>query len=174
MNYKEAERLLIRTNKKQPNVIRHCKAVSKLAYSIAKQIKKNGYDVDPEKTRIAALLHDIGRAISHENHEFEGAKMLRKIGEKELADMILRHGCSAVIAKDLCIPGDFEPKTIEEKIVAYCDGRFDTDKLVTLKQRYALLKKRATKERWKTIVKTKPRAFRTEKEINKMMKTKVS
>lgn len=169
VNYKKAEKLLIKINKKYPNVIKHCKAVSRFAYKVAKQIKKNGYDVDPEKVRVAALLHDIGRGRNHEFHEFEGAKILRKMGEKELANIVLRHGCSSVIAKELCIPGDFEPKTLEEKIVAYADGRFDNDRQVTLKQRYALLKKRVTKERWKIIAKTKRRAFRTEKEIKKML-----
>jgi len=173
MDYMEAKKLL-KEKLKNRTIINHCVAVSKFAYKLARKIKRNGYNVDPEKVRIAALLHDIGRCVNHKGHEFEGAKILRRLGEYDIARIIERHGIAKEEAEELGIKGEFEPQTLEERIVAYSDGRFDGDQMVTLKERFKLILKRSDDYRKRLIEKAKKRSFENEKFIMKLLETKVN
>ena len=77
------------------NVIRHCKAVAKLALEIAKRCQERGVDVDIKLVTIGALLHDIGRAKTHSvHHEVAGDEIakslnlpnsIRSINEQDLS-----------------------------------------------------------------------------------------
>ena len=76
---------------------------------------------------IGALLHDIGRALSHDiTHGFKGANILRKEGLPENVALIVeRHvlgGFTSSEALHLGLPPkDFLPTTLEEKIVCVAD-----------------------------------------------------
>lgn len=107
-------------------VVEHCLAVAKKAIEIARQIRANGYEVDLKLVELGALLHDVGRARTHDiEHGVEGAQLLRSRGLGELAGFAESHigaGIPAREAGELGLPvRDFMPQTLEEKIVAYAD-----------------------------------------------------
>ena len=166
MNYEKALKFLEKTfPNNQYNIIGHCKAVSNLAYDIAKKLKANGIYIDIEKVRVAALLHDIGRANGTENHSVDGGKILRALGKKEIAEIIERHGSGFEETND----ENHLPKTIEDKIVIYADSRVDFDKIVTVEERYKSLRRRYTGKDGEILEKTVKRHEKIVKEIEDML-----
>ena len=111
-------------------VLRHVKAVEKVATRIALQCK----NVDLEFVKTAALLHDIGRFKTGKgkhgiNHGIIGAEILRNEGLDERYALVCeRHIGVGIRKKDvveqkLPLPEqDFVPETNEEKIIAYADN----------------------------------------------------
>jgi len=75
-----------------------------------------------------ALLHDIGRTISHEvDHGIEGARLIREQGwDEKLAKIVERHiggGITKREAEEVGLPPkDYIPQTLEEKIVCHADN----------------------------------------------------
>jgi uncharacterized protein len=126
LSVKEALRLLRKAGC-APNVVKHCKTVADLATRIAQQIARNGTPVDVHLVTIGALLHDIGRAQTHEiKHAIIGAKIARSFDLPEaIVQIVERHIGSGITAKEAARLGlpkrSFLPKSLEEKIVAYSD-----------------------------------------------------
>jgi uncharacterized protein (TIGR00295 family) len=111
------------------SVRNHCIAVEKLALEIARNVKENGTDVDLDAVKLGALLHDIGRAFTHDpfQHFIKSAEILRKEGfDEKIVKIAERHfsaGLRADEAKRLGLPEkDFMPQSIEEKIVSLSDN----------------------------------------------------
>lgn len=108
-------------------VIKHCKAVAKLATKLAQKIEQKGVIVDIDLVKIGSLLHDLGRAKTHNiEHAIIGAKLAESFNLPEsITQIIERHigaGITAEDAKKLGLPKkSFLPRTLEEKIVAYSD-----------------------------------------------------
>ena len=104
-------------------VIDHCKAVRDVALKIA---KKAG--ADEKLVEVGALLHDIGRGKTHSiNHVLEGVKIAKKLElSEDIIKIIERHigaGISKDEAKKLGLPeNNYEPITLEEKIVCHADN----------------------------------------------------
>ncbi len=109
-------------------VIRHCKAVRKVAVRIAKKAHAN-----IELVEAGALLHDIGRSKTQGiMHGVEGAKIARTLGLPESLINIIERHLGAGIPKDEAIelglpPKDYVPVTLEEKIVAHADNLIEND-----------------------------------------------
>ncbi len=107
------------------SVIEHVLAVERVALRIADEVK---IPVDRELVRQGALLHDIGRAVTHGiEHAVVGAETARRLGlDERIVRIIERHigaGITAAEARDLGLPErDFLPETPEEKIVAFADN----------------------------------------------------
>ncbi|MBU2559673.1 TIGR00295 family protein [archaeon] len=116
------------------NVIAHLISVSKNAAVIADRVK---IPVDRDLIKRGALLHDIGRCRTHGmGHGIEGGKILRELGfPEEIAKIAERHigaGITSDEAEKLGLPpGDYCPKTPEEKIVAYADNITMGNKMAT-------------------------------------------
>lgn len=118
-----------KTRKDFDAVLKHSKAVQKVALRIAKKVK--GIDIEFIKT--ASLLHDIGRfrcppgKLSYK-HGIVGAKILR--GEKLqghalVAERHLGAGISKkeVVKQKMKLPSrNYIPRTKEEKIIAHADN----------------------------------------------------
>jgi uncharacterized protein len=108
-----------------PDVVAHCKAVSKMAISITNRMK---ITLDYDLVRRGALFHDIGRSKTHGiDHAVEGVAIARNLGfPDELVNIIERHigaGITASEAVRLGLPEkDYLPQTVEEKIVSYADN----------------------------------------------------
>jgi uncharacterized protein len=108
-------------------VIRHSKKVHANAVNLAVKIIENGCPVEMRLVEVGALLHDMGRAITHQiDHGVIGAEMARSLHLDEKIVKIIENHIGAGIPKNeaaaLGLPEkDFIPKTIEEKIVCYAD-----------------------------------------------------
>ncbi len=108
-------------------VLKHSKAVQKLALGIG----KNAKDVNLDFIKSASLLHDIGRfqcgpdAIKH---GIIGGDILRKEGLPEHALVAERHLGAGISKEDIAeegleLPlGDYIPVSKEEKIIAHADN----------------------------------------------------
>ena len=108
-----------------PHIIKHQEAVMRKALDLAHHIKSIPINLD--LIRAGALLHDIGRLRSHDlDHTAYGGDLLRTLGfPEELARIAETHGLGGITpeeAIELGIPvRDYNPKTIEEKIVCLAD-----------------------------------------------------
>jgi len=121
-------------NKCSAKVIKHCKAVTKLALETANVLKEKGLKVDSELVEIGALLHDIGRSKTHTvHHAVVGAEIAKAAGLPDsVVSIIKRHvggGITASEAEKLGWPEDvYVPVTLEEKIVSYADKLIEKGK----------------------------------------------
>lgn len=119
-------------------VIKHCKAVARLALKTAEACKQRGLNVDLDLVEIGALLHDIGRSKTHTvHHAIVGAEILEIAGLPEpLISVIKRHvggGITAREAEKLGWPKDvYFPVTLEERIVSYADKLIKNSKPVPI------------------------------------------
>jgi len=129
---------LLRESQCSLKVIRHCKAVAKLALETAEACKENGLNVNLELVEIGALLHDVGRSKTHSvHHAVVGAEILEAAGLPEaVISIIKRHvggGITSDEAEELGWPNDvYVPVTIEEKIVSYADKLIEKSKRVPI------------------------------------------
>jgi len=135
----EALKILVQSGCSSP-VVKHCKAVERLALKIAKVCKEEGLNVDPSLVRIGALLHDVGRSKTHGvNHVIEGVRIAQSLGLPDsLVSIIGCHaggGISIEEAKKLgWPPGRYVPQTLEEKIVTYADKLVEGSRRVKIEK----------------------------------------
>lgn len=123
------------------NIIAHSRMVSRCAYALAKAIGKRGTMVDAELARAGGWLHDIaklenkdGKLVPRKNHAEAAGELLRKEGLDRVASVAEVHDIGA---------GEFgRLKTIEDKIVCYCDKRAEHDTVVSIDERLDALRVR--------------------------------
>ena len=109
----------------------HCQAVCEQALKIGKMLNQSGCDLNLDVIQSAALLHDIARARSH--HTEEGARILRREGYPELAEIIHRH-------QDLTkVDGEWNANAQpdETEVVYLADKLTQETRTVTLEERFA-------------------------------------
>jgi len=113
-------------------VVVHCATVRAVAEEMAKGIKQ----ADMKLVIAGALLHDIGRSETHTiMHACIGAQILEGYGvPADICEIVRKHtgaGLDADEAVELGLPpGDYMPKTIEEKIVAQADNMVSDNRVV--------------------------------------------
>ena len=106
---------------------------------MAERLKEKGVNVDVRLMEAGALLHDIGRGVTHEvDHAAVGGRMVREMGILEdVARIVDRHvggGIPSGEARRLGLPeGVYVPETVEEKLVAYADKLICGSKVVDIK-----------------------------------------
>ncbi len=114
-------------------VMEHLWAVHDYAMEIASDI-----DCDKNLVEVGSLLHDIGRSRSHAiDHAVIGAEILRKEGvDEDVVHIVERHvgaGLTSEEAVQLGLPpGDYIPKSIEEKIVCHADNLVGSNDRVSI------------------------------------------
>jgi uncharacterized protein len=145
----EAEALGIHKNLGSDQVIvAHCREVRSVAKLIAQEFRVRGFQVDVDAIAAGALLHDIGRTKTHAVlHGYEGAEILRGLGvDGKVVEIVKRHvgaGISEEEARSLGFPpGDYVPRSLEERIVCFADKIVAKDGL----QRFAEEVKRFTRK----------------------------
>lgn len=143
------------------NIIKHMEKVAELCGILADEFEKKGIKIDKDILISSALLHDALRVCDIRNykpfdlkknatkkdlqtwenlrqkykkigHEKATAEILKEMGEKKIAKLILKHDFYMID----------KLKTWEEKILYYADKRVDHDKIVSLKKRFKEGKKR--------------------------------
>lgn len=127
-------------------VISHIRAVTEKSVEIARRISENGHEVDIDRVRVGAILHDIGRARTHKvSHGVEGAQILRERGLEDFAPFAENHlgaGITREESEDMDIPdGNYMPKSLEEKIVTYGDNLIRGDEVITFEEAVEELEK---------------------------------
>jgi len=126
---------------------RHCFAVADAAVGVA-SLLEGRHGIDMDALWPAALLHDIGRYVTHDPilHGVEGYHLLMRLGHEEAAFICASHvlfGLDATDAARFGLPGrDFVPRTYEERIVPLVDFLIDGDQPTTLDLRFSSLRER--------------------------------
>jgi len=121
-------------------LIDHCEAVHSLCMKLAGTLNKKNpaIHIDKKLVSVGALLHDIGRTRRQGvDHGVAGAQILRNLNAtndaflEKVARICERHiggGIRHAEAKKLGLPdGDYVPRTLEEKIISYCDNLVDEE-----------------------------------------------
>jgi len=126
---------------------KHCFAVANAAAKVGHVLAKARL-IDSSFLWSAALLHDIGRYVTHDPllHGVEGYKLLSMLGHEQEAYVCASHilfGLSAAEATQLGLPyRDFVPHTIEEKLIPLVDYLIEYDQPTTLNRRFSSLRER--------------------------------
>lgn len=119
-------------------VINHSAAVANLALTTANTIHDRGVNVDVHLVEVGAILHDVGRSVTHTvDHAVEGAKIAKKADLPEsIISIIKRHvggGITQNEALKLGWKNDiYMPLTNEEKIVSYADKLIEKSKIAPI------------------------------------------
>lgn len=114
------------------HVVRHCEAVTRTAVCIGKALNENGENFSIPLIQAAGLLHDALRV--RKKHWQAGAEMAFDYGYPEVADIIYDH---------MNYMHPIPVLDINEKdIVCLADKLRQEDRLVTLEERLAPVKKR--------------------------------
>lgn len=121
------------------NIIEHSLKVKEVAMFISRKLQASGTHVNLGIVNDASLLHDIDKHKTlndNENHGKLSEKILLEEGiSREIASCARKHHLSNILEEK---PFD----TIEEKVIYYADKRVVHDKIVSLNERFAYLKKR--------------------------------
>jgi putative nucleotidyltransferase with HDIG domain len=126
---------------------RHCYAVADAAQRIGSAVAPYRA-VNMDFLWSAALLHDIGRRVTHDPvlHGVEGYKCLSALGHHEEAHICAAHilfGLRSDEAAQVGLPeDDFVPCTIEAQLVTLADFLMECDRPTTLERRFASLRRR--------------------------------
>ncbi len=152
--------------------IRHSQSVASFAFDLAKQIHTQhpSLDVNPEKVRIAGLLHDIGRSKDGD-HEINSVAILKQESLEDIAAIVM-HGS---MYENSVLRGKADesllPSSLENKIVAYADSRCK-DAVVSLRERFAEILERRSLERTKvaSLKMAQQRYCDLEKELLELLK----
>jgi len=135
---------LLKKYKTPSNVIRHCEVVTRIAKRISSQLK----GVNLELVIAGAMLHDIGRSVTHSIfHAIEGVKILKRENISErIINIVKNHigtGIPKKEAKKLDLPeDDYIPKTIEEEIVSFADNLSKGEKEISFEEAKKLFVKK--------------------------------
>jgi len=117
-------------------VIAHCRAVRDLALAYASDPL-----VDRDLVETGALLHDIGRGVTHDLcHAEVGGEICRSLGlDEAVAAIVERHIGAGLTADESSllglVPRDCMPRTLEEKIVAHADNLVKGTRAIVLEER---------------------------------------
>ena len=108
-------------------VVRHCVNVAVIAAHIGEELVEAGFELDLVLVEAGALLHDLGRSVTHGiGHGAVGGETARGLGlPMAVVRIIERHtgaGIPADEAAELGLPvGVYVPESLEEKVVCYAD-----------------------------------------------------
>lgn len=126
---------------------KHCEAVAEAAARVGQALGEHRV-IDQGFLWSAALLHDIGRCVTHDPilHGVEGYHLLMGLQHPEEAFVCASHILfgldSAQAARFGLPPRDFLPQTMEERLVPLVDFLLEGVRPTTLSQRFLGLRRR--------------------------------
>jgi putative nucleotidyltransferase with HDIG domain len=126
--------------------IEHSVGVAEYAFRLALSIQNRHphLPVDPNKVRIAGLLHDIGRSRPGD-HEINSVAILKAEGLPEIASIVMHGTLYEIQLLRGIVDPSLLPQTLENKIVAYADTRFRLAP-VSLEERFTDIHQRRSHE----------------------------
>lgn len=122
------------------SVIRHCSVVAATAAALSEK----SLFFDDDLVEAGALLHDIGRSVTHGiGHAQAGADLCRSLGLGEDLARIVECHTGAGLTTDECIqlgllPIDCTPPTPESALVACADNLVRGEQVITIEERLEL------------------------------------
>ena len=125
----------------------HCRAVAEHAAVLGRALARR-HPVDHAFLWRAALLHDIGRSITHDpvGHGVEGCRLLSGLGFEREAQLCASHvlfGLEASEAAQFGLPErEHLPEGLEERVITLVDFLVEHTRPTTLRQRFESLKRR--------------------------------
>ena len=125
----------------------HCRAVAEHAAALGRALAGR-HPVDHDFLWRAALLHDIGRSVTHDpvGHGVEGHKLLSGLGFEREARLCASHvlfGLEASEAAQFGLPErQHLPEGLEERIVTLVDFLVEHNRPTTLRRRFESLRLR--------------------------------
>jgi uncharacterized protein len=142
------------------NIIKHVLAIEKFSLKTAGLILQHNKNIEIDLKLISdgALLHDIGRSVTHSiNHAVEGVKIAKKLGfNPSILSIIGNHIGAGITQEEAVVLGlpkkDYIPLTIEEKIVANSDNLFGGEKRRDIAYLYNLLIKQNNLDAAKRVI----------------------
>jgi uncharacterized protein (TIGR00295 family) len=114
--------------------VAHCQACARISKLLSEAVARRGSVVNQEAVEAGALLHDIGRSQTPlVNHGYVGAQILEKEGvDAAVVEIVKRHVGAGISAEEATVlgfpPGDYIPKTLEQKVVCFADKMLDGDR----------------------------------------------
>lgn len=130
--------------------------VAELCENLADECEKKKIKIRKNILIKSALLHDVFKTQG-KDHAKKMADYLRKIGEKEMANLVEKHDFWQID----------NLKTWEEKILYYADKRVYEDKIVSLKRRIAESRKRYPNPS-KEVLSAERKMFELEAELGEL------
>jgi uncharacterized protein (TIGR00295 family) len=115
-------------------IVAHCQACARISKLLSERAVGRGRAVNVEAAVAGALLHDIGRSqIQTVAHGYVGAGILEKEGVEGVVVEVVRRHVGAGISPEEAVtlgfpPGDYIPRTTEQKIVCFADKLLDGDR----------------------------------------------
>jgi uncharacterized protein (TIGR00295 family) len=114
--------------------VSHCQACAKISRTLSERAIQRGQSVNGEAAIAGALLHDIGRSQTQTvGHGYVGAGILEKEGvDPVVVEIVRRHVGAGISPEEAAAlgfpPGDYIPRTLEQKIVGFADKLLDGDR----------------------------------------------
>lgn len=152
MNYQEALGFLHRLAPEEEGWVTHSVKTAEAAFRISKALRDAGSDTDPERVRVEALLHDVGRSEGHGHlHGWSGYKLMKEQGLEEYARPCVSHWLKGRTPEEIMHESPaLDPEfvdhvfrvtgcaefTLDERIVALADSMTSFDLFVTVRERY--------------------------------------
>jgi len=115
-------------------IVSHCQACAKISKALSERAVQRGLPVNEEAAVAGALLHDIGRSQTQTvAHGYVGAGILEKEGvDPVVVEIVRRHVGAGISPEEAAAlgfpPGDYIPRTLEQKMVGFADKMLDGDK----------------------------------------------
>ena len=120
-------------------VVKHCKKVAKAAS------RYHGASVDDSLVYAGAIMHDVGRCVTHSiHHAAEGARICEEMEMPAgLTHIVRSHTGAGLSAEEASLlglePEDAVPRTLEAKIVAHADNLVKGSRKITMCERMMLI-----------------------------------
>ena len=115
-------------------IVGHCQACAKISVALAQKATEQGHSISEQAAVAGALLHDIGRSQTQTvGHGHVGAGILEKEGvDGAVVEIVKRHVGAGISPEEALAlgfpPGDYIPRTLEQKIVCFADKMLDGDR----------------------------------------------
>lgn len=157
---------ILQKNEVPQNIVDHSLKVNQIAMYLGEKLVKAGEKVNLNLLNEASLLHDIDKHLSFfgkKKHGEEAPKILEEEEMQSIIPIVSKHHLHNILEN-----GKKGLNSWEEKLVYYADKRVVHDKIVSIDERFAYLKKRygqTNKTFLETIEKCYPKVKELEKEI---------